>query len=166
MKKWISLFLSLICVLTMVGCNVEDEVPKDFSFALTWNYYGVSSYDSQTGKMVKTTDATNPDDYVTNYKLAKEDKKYIYDLLVSLDVNSYPDTYNPSSGISKPPMTLILTVRMDGMEKTITAENISGFATSEDEKGQKFLSICEEISNRLMETEAWKALPEYEKIYR
>ena len=166
MKKWISLFLSMMCVLTMVGCNTQEEVPDDFSFALTWNVYGVSSYDSETGKLVKTTDATNPEDYVTNYKLTKEDKEYIYDLLASLDVNSYPDTYNPSNDISKPSITLILTVRMDGTEKTIEAKNISDFDASDDEKAQKFLSVCEEISNRIMETEEWNALPEYEKSYR
>lgn len=166
MKKGVALFLSLMCVLAMVGCTVENKVPKDFSFALTWNVYGVSSYDSETGKLVKTTDATNPEDYVTNYKLTKEDKEYIYDLLASLDVNSYPDTYNPSNDISKTSITLILTVRMDGTEKTIEAKNISDFDASDDEKAQKFLSVCEEISNRLMETEAWKVLPEYEEFYR
>lgn len=143
-----------------------DKVPKDFSFALTWNYYGVSSYDSQTGKLVKTTDATNPDDYVTTYQLTEEDREHIYDLIASLDVNSYPDVYDLGSGMSKPSMTLILTVRMDGMEKTIKAENISNLMASEDEKEQYFLSVCNDISNRLMQTEEWKALPEYEKLYR
>lgn len=66
--------------LSLVGCNKQEPksnptvVPEDFSFALTWNCYGVSSYDSQTGKLVKTTDATNPDDYVTYYQLTTEDK--------------------------------------------------------------------------------------------
>ena len=49
----------------------------DFAFALTWNCYGISSYDSQTGKLVKTTDATNSDDYVTYYQLTDQDKEYI-----------------------------------------------------------------------------------------
>ena len=154
----------LICGTPLAPTNI----PEDFSFSLVWNCYGISSYDSQTGKLVKTTDATNPKDYITYYQLTDEDKEYIYNLLVSLDVKSYPDIYDPKSGVSEPPMTLILTVRENGENgevKTITAENISLSFVSEDEKGQQFLSVCEEICKRLITTDEWKALPAYEKLY-
>ena len=62
----------------------HTNIPEDFSFSLVWNCYGISSYDSQTGKLVKTTDATNPKDYITYYQLTDEDKEYIYNLLVWL----------------------------------------------------------------------------------
>ncbi|MED9966342.1 MAG: hypothetical protein UFJ18_06065 [Blautia sp.] len=114
---------------------------------------------------MKTTDATNPEDYITYYQLTDEDKECIYNLLVSLDVKSYPDIYDPKSGVSEPPMTLMLTVRGNGEVKTITAENISLSFVSEDEKGQQFLSVCEEICKRLTATDEWKALPAYEKLY-
>ncbi len=172
MKKLIIFVLAVVCVLAIAGCNTQEPVrnpaviPEDFSFALTWNCYGVSSYDSQTGKLVKTTDTTNPDDYVTHYQLTNEDKEYIYNLLVSLDVNSYPDTYDPNSGtLSKPPMTLILTVRTNGKVKTIEAKNIASSFVSEDKKGQAFLSVCEAIRDQLTATEQWKALPDYENLY-
>ena len=154
----------LICGTPLAPTNI----PEDFSFSLVWNCYGISSYDSQTGKLVKTTDATNPKDYITYYQLTDEDKEYIYNLLVSLDVKSYPDIYDPKSGVSEPPMTLILTVRENGENgevKTITAENISLSFVSEDEKGQQFLSVCEEICKRLITTDEWKTLPAYEKLY-
>lgn len=171
MNKLVALFLALICVLALAGCSAQEPgsnltaVPDDFSFALTWNCFGVSSYDSQTGKLVKTTDAANPDDYVTDYQLTDEDRAYIYDLLVSLDANAYPDVYDPKSGLSKPSMTLILTVRVNGTEKTIRAEDIALSFMSEDEQGQRFLSVCEAIRNRLTATEGWKALPAYEELY-
>ena len=145
--------------------NIQAGVPDDFSFALTWNVFGISSYDSHTGKLVKTNDATNPDDYVTYYQLTNEDKEYIYDLLMDLDVNSYPEVYDPQNGFSEPDATLILTVRVDDEEKTIKAEDISLFFVSEDEKGQLFLDTCEAISNLLEATEEWKALPDYETLY-
>lgn len=145
--------------------NIQAGVPDDFSFALTWNVFGISSYDSHTGKLVKTNDATNPDDYVTFYQLTNEDKEYIYDLLMDLDVNSYPEVYDPQNGFSEPDATLILTVRVDDEEKTIKAEDISLFFVSEDEKGQLFLDTCEAISNLLEATEEWKALPDYENLY-
>ncbi len=155
----------MVFVLAEKESVTQTTVPEDFSFALTWNCYGVSSYDSQTGKLVKTTDATNPDDYVTKYQLTDEDKENIYNLLESLDVNSFPDVYTPNNGMSKPSMTLVLTVRINGTVKTITAENIAFSFVSEDEKGQQFLSVCEAISNRLTATEEWKALPDYEVLY-
>ena len=171
MKKLFALVLVLVCVLSIVSCNTQEPdsnptvVPEDFTFALTWNCYGVSSYDSQTGKLVKTTDATNPDDYVTYYQLTDQDKEYIYNLIAPLDVSSYPEVYDPQNGMSKPSMTLILTVYCNGTQKTIKAENIALSFASKDEKGQAFLSVCEEICNRLTATEEWKALPDYENLY-
>lgn len=171
MKKIVAFVLTLVCVLGLIGCNTQEPIsnsaaiPDDFSFALTWNCCGASSYDSQTGKLVKTTDATNPDDYVTYYQLTGEDKAYIYNLIAALDANSYPDIYDPQNGMSKPSMTLILTVRMNGTVKTVKAENIALSFESEDEKGQQFLSACEAICNRLTATKEWQALPDYEKLY-
>ena len=66
------------------------SVPDDFSFSLTWGCYGISHYDSKTEKLVKTTDATNPDDYVAYYKLTEQDTEYIYSLISDLNIDSYP----------------------------------------------------------------------------
>lgn len=172
MKKSMTLVLLLVYVMTVVGCNVQMPannsavVPDDFAFALTWNCYGISSYDSRTGKLVKTTDTTNPDDYVTYYQLTDQDKEYIYNLIAPLDVGSYPDVYDPQNGMSFPSMTLVLTVYCNGTQKTIRAQNIALSFTSKDKKGQAFLSVCEAICNRLTATEEWNALPEYEKFYQ
>ena len=171
MRKLIALVLVLVCALSTVGCNTQKTVsgpvvvPEDFSFALTWGCYGTSSYDSKTGKLVKTTDATNPDDYVTYYQLTDEDKEYIYNLITQLDVSSYPEEYDPQNGGSDPSMTLVLTVYYNGMNKTIKAKNISLSYTSKNKKGQAFLSTCEAIHNRLTATEEWKSLPDYEFLY-
>ena len=73
-----------------MNCLVDFD---DFSFALTWGVFGISSYDSNTGKLIKTTDATNPDDYITNYQLTDTQKRYIYSWIYALDVYSYPDIY-------------------------------------------------------------------------
>ncbi|MBR5774188.1 MAG: hypothetical protein IKY44_04970 [Clostridia bacterium] len=167
MKRLVALVLALMLILSLAGCNTQTNVPRDFSFALTWGCYGISSYDSNTGTLIKTTDATNPDDYITHYELTDEDKEYFYNLLVALDVNSYPDIYNPHDclHITIPPSTLILTVRVNGEVKTITAENIAFAIEADNEKGQKFLSTCEAISNRLKSTDEWKVLPDYEVYY-
>ena len=165
MKKTVLALGLLLFVLAGCGKSTDAAVPKDFSFALTWNCYGVSSYDSETGVLVKTTDATHPEDYVTKCRLSKEERAEIYALLSELDVDSYPDRYDPENGLSIPSMTLILTVRENGKEKTIRAENISMLFESKDKKGQKFLSACESIVMKLTETPEWKALPQYERLY-
>ena len=177
MKKILSIVLAFVCVLCVFGCedgeytdekNVKmpKEMPEDFEFSLTWGCSGISSYDSATGKLVKTTDATNPDDYVTYYELSDEEKQLIYEHIRSLNPKSYPDEYDPHiNQASSPPMTLILSVNVNGAQKTIKAENISLSFDSRSIKGQKFLTACENIIALLKDTEQWKALPDYEFYY-
>lgn len=138
-----------------------------FSFSLTWGCYGISSYDSKTGKLVKTTDAANPEDYVMTYWLTTEQKQKIYDLILNLNVTAYPNTYNPhKNGLaSNPSMTLILSVNTDTVQKTITAADIAYTYKADNHHGQQFLSVCKAIQDILTSTEAWKSLPEYEFIY-
>ena len=138
-----------------------------FSFSLTWGVLGLSSYDSTTGKLVKTSDATNPDDYITTYILTDTQKEKIYNLISSLDIASYPDSYDPQNGTvhTDPSITLILSVKTDTMEKTVTAANIADIYEAESSEGQRFLQVCREILQILTATEEWQALPEYEHFY-
>lgn len=138
----------------------------DYSFSLTWDVYGISSYDSETGTLIKTKDATNPKDYTTNLKLTPKQYAAVWKLIKGLDIASYPDEYNPhENGASIPYMTLILSVKADGIDKTIMVEEtVLSYETS-NAKGQKFLDVCKGIRDILTETDAWKALPEYEFLY-
>ncbi len=151
---------------TDVKIELPKIMPEDFSFALTWDCYGISSYDSKTGKLVKTTDATHPEDYVTKYTLYEDEAERIYDFIRALNVNEYPEIYNPhGNAASQPPMTLILTVRLGDKEKMIKAENIAISYETNNEKGQNFLNACKAIRDILTSTEEWKSLPEYEFFY-
>lgn len=138
-----------------------------FSFSLTWGCYGISSYDSKTGKLVKTTDATHPEDYVTTYRLTEEQLRRIYGWIEELQVSGYPDVYDPQEGglFSNPSMTLILTVQTDTVQKTIRASDIAYTYKADNAKGRKFLDVCYAIKTLLTETEEWEALPEYEFFY-
>lgn len=140
---------------------------ESFCFSLTWNTYGISSYDSTTGKLVKSSDATHPEEYTTTYFLTDEQKQQIYDWIKDLQVTDYPDTYNPHPDglMSNPSMTLILSVHTDTVQKTIQAKDIAITNQSTNEKGQNFLTVCKNIEQMLTETEEWKALPEYEFLY-
>ncbi len=181
-----SVFCMLCLLLSLMGCSPvkpahsgESETmsklapqtraapSEGFSFALTWGCYGISSYDSLTGRLVKTTDATHPEDYITELRLSPEQLTKICSLLSHLELEAYPDEYDPQEGemMSKPSMTLILTMRAGDTEKTVAAKNIAISYTAENEKGQAFLSACQEIIGILTATEEWKALPEYEVFY-
>lgn len=144
-----------------------EDAYSDFSFSLTWNTYGISSYNSSTGKLVKSTDATNPDDYVTTYYLTDAQKQKIYELIEELDINSYPDEYNPhKNAVSTPYMTLILSVKTREYEKTVTVKETVLSYDANNRKGQKFLDVCKTIEDILTETQEWKSLPEYEFFYQ
>lgn len=148
------------------GADLVSTNYPNFSFSLTWNTYGISSYDSKTGTLIKTSDATNPKEYTTNLKLTEQQYSAIWKLIKGLDIESYPDEYNPhGNGASTPYMTLILSVKADGIDKTITVKETMLSYEADNKKGQKFLDTCKGIRDILTATEEWKALPEYEFFY-
>lgn len=149
-----------------VGISTVSANYPNYSFSLTWNTYGTSSYDSKTGTLIKSSDATNPKDYTTNLNLNEQQYAAIWKLIQGLDIESYPDEYNPHvNGSSEPYMTLILSVKADGIDKTVTVpETVISYETN-NKKGQKFLDVCKGIRDILTETDEWKALPEYEFFY-
>ena len=183
MKKTF-LFLSsiLLSLFLLSGCGiVHDNIflkeritanPSqeydldDFYFKLVWGTYGESSYDSRTGKLIKTTNATRPEDYVANCILSEEELSEIYELLIALKVEEYPDNYDPNPTLkSDPSITITLTVHTNEYEKTITAEDIALNYTASNKKGQRFLDTVKAISNILKATEEWQSLPDYEFYY-
>lgn len=135
------------------------------SFALTFNTYGVSSYDSETGKLVKTTDATHPEDYVTEFHMSEEQISEISALIRELDILSYPDEYQPTAALSEPHETLILSVRVGCEEKIVKCEEVAIGAEGCDDKAQAFLDVCERIQEIIYASEEWQALPAYEWLY-
>lgn len=167
-KRIIGILLGALFLCCLAGCK-KDTLPAEeeiYSFSLVWGTNGISSYDSKTGKLVKTSHATNPEEYITTYLLSEDEEQTIYDLIRELDVSSYPDNYNPNPNLySEPSMSIVLTVRAYTGNKTISAEDIACGYGCENEKGQKFLTTVQAIKDILTGTEAWKALPDYEFYY-
>ena len=170
MKKIYVSFILPVCLLVLFGgCNKDSnnaDIPDDFSFSLVWDCYGISSYDSESGKLVKTTDATHPEDYITELNLSEEQRNEVWKYLSTIDLANYPESYDPNEGIeSSPSMTLILTVTSNGESKTITCKDIAMSFESSDKKAQQFLDGCIGIINLLTNTDEWNALPDYEFHY-
>ena len=145
----------------------EPDLKDTFSFALTWNVNGDSTYDSKTGTLVKQKIATNLDEFTTTLVLTDEQRSEVYDILSQLDYSDYPtnENYNPGKGMSAPADTLILTVRIGGVTRTITAKNIAIQAEGKDKAGKAFLDACGAIKNMIYATPEWQSLPEYEFLY-
>lgn len=73
-------------------------MPADFRFSLTWGCYGVSSYDSATGRLVKTSDATRPEEYTATYFLDREELEAVWREICRIGVFRYPTTTIPIRG--------------------------------------------------------------------
>lgn len=157
------------------GLTEGYEIPADFSFRLVWGCYGISSYDSATGELVKTTDATRPEDYVTTHRLTEAERNEAWALLSALELESYPASYDPYNDpasaqrvASEPSRDLILSLRAGGSETTVSCRGIclggSGLQ-GYDEKARAFLAACDRLSELLQSTPEWQALPDYEFYY-
>ena len=169
MKK-ISLVLVILILLTCFsGCaekTLPEERPDDFSFSLIFGVYGTSSYDSRTGKLVKTTDATHPEDYVTYLRLSDDTLDYVYGLLLDLDIDDYPAEYDPDRHTACTPSSeLTLTVRAGGKTKTVKVEDMAASKIALIGKAGRYIETYKYIRELLTASAEWKSLPEYEFFY-
>ena len=188
MKRIISVFISaiiLIFPLILASCQSEDipivdteqtqnetEIHEDienFTFFLRWGTEGQSSYNSESGELIKTTFVCDrsPDEYKTTLKLTYEQKKQIYEIIKDLDIFSYPDEYDPNMKdngttiINEPSDTVIISVK----GKTVSCCDVAFFGTTDStEKGKVFIRAIKDIISIITSSEEWKALPEYEVL--
>ena len=139
---------------------VIDVSTLDFSFSFTWGVFGNNSYDSITGALTKKYAMPDYKPCAATCNLTMQEKIQIYKIIQELDMDSYPDEYNPTEGIgTDPSQALILSVKVDSWEKTITARGVAlDDATSE--KGQKYMDACYAIRAIIENTEVWKSMPE------
>ena len=139
---------------------VIDVSVLDFSFSFTWGVFGNNSYDSTTGTLTKKHAMPDYKKCEVTCTLTMQEKIQIYNIIQGLEMDAYPDEYNPTEGIGTDPyQSLILSAKAGAWEKTITANQVAlGDATSE--KGQTFMDACNAIRAILENTEAWKSMPE------
>ena len=163
-KHVIAIVALVLCTALGIGAAAaidrngpSPEMPEDFSFALTWGVFGIRSYDSATGKLVKTS----TERIETEYQLTEQERQQIWEWICRLKPETYPDEYDPNPDMGcDPSETLILTVRTAEGEKTITAYDTAYAESSGDAKGDLFLKTCRAIQHLLTDTEAWQAMPD------
>ena len=181
MKRLFSLILIAVMIASFAACGANktaepvdtadngQTVPKDFALTVRWGVYGISSYDSRTGKLVKTTDMLeggDPDRFTTTVVLSDATAYRFYRMLSVLDLSSYPEEYDPGCGYSAPSATLELSFTANGETHRVRCDDISvEYRVSDNQKGQAFLDAVNAIADHLTSTPEWEALPEYELFY-
>ena len=155
--------------------NSAEELPDGFSFSFVWNTYGISSYDSRTGTLIKTNDATDVSKYTATVFLTNEQLQTVYDLLFKeIDITGYPDEYDPFNDpdaeikmISTPSQTVIISVTADGRTKTVACRSISfgGIDACYCAEARDFMTAVNKLKQMLTSLPEWQALPEYEFFY-
>ena len=170
MKKCFALLLALLFIILFCGCSKETEnsgaMPENFAFSLTWNTYGISSYDSASGRLVKTTDATIPEDYVTTLELTESQLAEIWQIIDDLGIENYPEEFDPFDGAkSEPHRTIVLSTVIDGAQREIRCEEISLGAGGATKRGEAFLTAVSDSVNIIESTPEWRSLPDYEFLY-
>jgi len=156
--------------------DIDDgfTVPEDFAFSLIWGTYGISSYDSVTHRLVKTSDTSDPDKYTACAELSAADMKTICRILTELDVASYPSSFDPFNAPgasiqhrSEPNQTIIVTVTANGVTNTVRCEGIGYFSLAwcYDGKAGAFYKAMEDVIDILTSTPEWESFPDYEKYY-
>ena len=174
---------AFLCVLILFGgsacgksassAETEEPIsPEDFALSIVWGVYGISSYDSRTGRLVKTKDTSDIDRYTATVTLSVADKNAIYRCLFSdIDLTAYPDSYDPFDGmVSKPNQTVIVSATADGQTKTVTCKGIAlasaGLENCRTEEAAAFWASVTAIVDRLTSLPEWEAFPPYERLYQ
>lgn len=183
----------IICLLLLLSCAAcrsvtqhsdnalypetsDIELPEDFSFSMVWGTYGVSSYDSKSGKLVKTKDATDIGKYTTYVKMSKGELQTIYRcLFCDIDITKYPDSYDPFNApgaktemMSEPNQTIIITATANGSTKTVTCTAVA-FGSLKDcysDEARAFLTAKQDIVDLITSFPEWKAFPDHEFFYQ
>ena len=148
----------------------EDNIvlPDDFSFSIVWDTFGISSYDSKTGKLIKTYDTADINKYTAVYNMTEEELLAVYKILFyDIDIREYPDAYDPyndpsgkSGRVTADPWdNVIIKVTANGEEKTVECKEIVRSYKGYNGLATAFVLAKFRIESILTSTPEWKALP-------
>ena len=166
------LLIPITILMTISSCSTSD-VPsfsveqEDFYFVLTWGVRLDSSYDSRTGTLIKTkyVRERQPEEYIAIYQYPNINE--IYEMAKSINVYSYADDYYPYEGsliMTSPSVDYVFEIN----DKTITSNDcpiVSEIPDSVTKKGKQYLSLILTIKNTLINSDEWKAMPDFEILY-
>ena len=145
----------------------------DFGFAIYWNVYGDSSYDSRTGELVKSHIQPDTADYTATLVLSDEQLAAVKEIIEEADIASYPEEFTPYDDVDSTemlystPYETIKIVLYDG-EKTLSVccdEICLSGSNVYSDRTKTFLQAAGEIVKIIIATPEWKSLPELVNLY-
>ena len=169
-KKFLLIPITILMTISSCSSSSAPSFPvaqEDFYFVLTWGVQLDSSYDSRTGTLIKTkyVRERKPEEYITTYQYPNINE--IYEMAKSINVYSYADDYYPYEGSSirtNPSVDYVLEIN----DKTITSEDCpfyNGIPDGVTKKGKRYLTLIFAIKNTLVNSDEWKAMPDFEILY-
>lgn len=139
--------------------NTEDSLPEDFNFLLNFNTYGKEQIDTYKGTFTKdlVMDGTKTIDFI----IPADMKRELYELMLDIDIFSFPDTLKVDGMSVTPSCDYKLTVTANGKTKHIVWKE--GFFLSMDDglpkENKDFLKLVKKISDYIYETSEYKGMP-------
>ncbi|MBQ7669380.1 MAG: hypothetical protein IJS45_01520 [Clostridia bacterium] len=86
----------------------------------------MSSYNSATGKLIKSSVIYDAEKYTAYVKMSEEDLKAVYcHLFYDIYINDYPDENDPFRMMTAPSSTFIISATANGRTKTVKCENMA-----------------------------------------
>ena len=169
-KKYLLIPITILMAISSCSSDAAPSFPieqDDFYFVLTWGVELDSSYDSRTGTLIKTkyVRERQPEEYIATYQYPNINE--IYEMAKSINVYSYPDEYYPYEGSSirsNPSMDYVFEIN----DKTITSNDcpiLNEIPDDVTERGKKYLALLLTIKNTLINSDEWKAMPDFEILY-
>jgi hypothetical protein len=173
MKKRILVLLSVMLCFMLGACSAKEEstpvMPGDFSFFLRWGVYGVSSYDSESGELLKSSAEPEREKYCTTLHRSEEQRQQAWEAISSLDWEDYvteDGTYDPNPGLaSSPSLTMELIVEENGKLHRILCPNVAIASDSPHKDGQALLTAVDVLTDLLTSTPEWQTLPDYTVLF-
>ena len=163
-NKLVSFILSLCMLFTITSCSTFSKtMPEDFHFSLTWGPFGCSSYNSETGELIKKKD----ENIQTTYFMDEAELKQVYEILMDYRIHKIDKLTNFGFFFCSPPGKYEIVMYTDDIKHVIKTPD-SGVDFSRKPytiKARRFYNAIVEIKNIIYESEEWKSLPDSEMLY-
>lgn len=156
-----------------MSCTNKKVEYDNFDFSIVWGVHGMSSYDSSSGTLIKTTyfeKGSSQDDYKTQLYLSKETKDNFVNMLNNINIYSYPKNYDPyyykrRTIYSTPGYKIKLSIPDLEIETRDTLPMYSDDVTNISKEGKSFLSCIDSITTYIENTSEWKSLKDSEVTF-
>jgi len=169
MKKLLLKILLAICVFCLVGCDANmtslpQEVPEDFSFALTFGFDGY--YNSKTGILKNGYNYDLDCECKTTLIFNEEELKEIYSIFLQGTIDRWKEELTVSEELVVPSYVIEISFTAEGKTKNIKIYGASFIELDEWKNSVRLGKAYYKIVNEYIKnSEEYKTLPSNQNMY-